>query len=122
DQLWQYHLASGKGEELSGEISRPATGALNLDDVGATRVVDIEFVGEQGGIAGNAGDQVVEIMGHTAGESTDCLQSLGICQTTLEFHSILDVAHHTEAACFVVEGYQSRRDHPLASAAIGSRD
>ena len=101
----------------------------------------LEAILEQAGIAQDAGEQIVEIVGDAAGEHTEALEALVLLDVRFESHALADVGGHhhyaVEASCLgkgrgcpdmKVEGLpvnladQLRGGHGLAAAgAFGER-
>ena len=70
-------LAAAEGEELAGQLGRPLAGALDLLDLAPFGIVRVEAGEEQLAVAGDDGDQVVEVVGDAAGELAHRLHAGG---------------------------------------------
>jgi len=80
------HLLAGERQQLVGQPGGPLGGLLDLPDVVADgrpapagQLPGYLFSGE-GGVVGDDAEQVVEVVGHPAGELAQAFQSLGLVQ------------------------------------------
>ena len=78
-----------EGEELAGELGRPARGAVDLLELGGLAVV---LGAEQRRVAGDDRQQVVEVVRDAAREAPDRLHALRLLQLLLEAPLLGDVA------------------------------
>lgn len=69
-------LAPGKNQQLIREMSRPLGSRFDFFDLFAN--LNVRLHQGQLGIAGNDGQEIVEIMGNAAGQTTDGLHLLGL--------------------------------------------
>ena len=92
EDLRLYHLPAGKGEQPPGQAGRPFAGPFDLPEVllgrfAALRPVRVrrgrEFLGDEGHVVEDHGEQVVEVMGDAASQLAEVLQTLGLLQLGL---------------------------------------
>ena len=90
--LRPYHFPAGEGEQLAGEPGRPFGGQLDLLQVAEGRVPALgpvrsgrggQGLGNERGVVEDHGEQVVEVVGHPAGQLAQVFQSLGLLQLRL---------------------------------------
>ena len=87
---WLDHLAAGESQQLVRQPGSPLSGKLDLLDIRHRRLADpltrrlSQFLGDEGGIAGDNPEQVVEVMRDPAGELPKALQPLRLLDLSLQ--------------------------------------
>ena len=76
--------APGEGEQLTGERRSALRGPLDLREVIGARIAGRQPFGQKIGVVGDDREDVVEVVGHPAGEPAETLEPLGLMQPCLE--------------------------------------
>ena len=87
------HLTAPEGEQLLRQLGGAVGGALDLAQVARELRVVVGTLEQEGRIAGDPGQKVVEVVGDAAGEPPEALELLSAQQLRLEALSVGDVAH-----------------------------
>src|SRR5690606_18124570 len=106
--------------QLPGKLRRARARAQDLSQVGAALVVLGKCVEQQVCVTANAGDQVVEVVGDTACEAAHGLESLALCESSLQSYPVVNVANHCKVTGLAVQLYHSCGEDRLSLAAIGA--
>jgi hypothetical protein len=86
------HLAAAEHEQLAGEGGGAIGRAPDLLDVVADRMVGGQLARGEADAGQDHREQVVEVVGHPAGELADALQALRLGQAVLELGALLGAA------------------------------
>ena len=91
------HLLAPEGEQLL----RQRRGALCrlLDRLHVRPLVGlarVEAAEQEAAVHGDDGQEVVEVVGDTAGEAADCIELLRLVEALLELLAVADVMHHPD--------------------------
>ena len=113
DQLRLQHLPAAEREQLSRERRRALPGRLNLQQIRTQRILLRDLVEDQVAIAENRGQQIVEVVGHSACELTDRLHLLRLAELLFEPAPLRDVASvdHDAADRRIVEAVDADAVH-----------
>ena len=82
---------AAEGQQLAGQPGRAHPGVLNLGDVGLARIVGIVVHQQQLAEAQDHGQQIVEVVGHAAGELSDGFHFLRLLKLLLQGAALGDV-------------------------------
>ncbi len=83
------HLLPAEGEELAGEIGRPLRRLLHEFEIRARRVLGIQAPQQQLDAPNHDREEVIEIVGHAAGEAPDGLELSGLGELVLGLRECL---------------------------------
>ena len=86
------HLLAAEGQELAREVGGALAGAANLGDELAVGIVRVEAVERHLAETDDGGEQVVEVVGHAAGELAHRFHLLRLPELLLEALEVGDVA------------------------------
>ena len=78
------HLHSAEGQQLSGHGNGAVAGFLNLFEAAPLRGFHAAAIEKQVAVAANDGEQIVEVVRHSAGQPADCFHFVGLAKTLLE--------------------------------------
>ncbi len=92
DHLGRDDLLAREGQQLTGQVRGPLGGLDDLLDVGADLRALPQLLEDHVRIARDAGEQVVEVVGHATSELTDRLHLLRLPQLLLQPRALLLVA------------------------------
>jgi hypothetical protein len=81
-----------EGQESRGQIARAHGGEIDFVGHAQQRSLRGEFYLEQFAVAENSDQQVIEIVGHAAGETAYCFHFLGLAELVLEGAAFGDIA------------------------------
>ena len=110
-------LLAAEGQELPRDVGRAVRGALDDLDLAPARVVGAQLAHEHDAPARNHGDEVVEVVSDTAGQTADRLHLLGL-QELLLGHRELVVGR----AKLLVEPRVVHRDGRVVGERLGEID
>ena len=82
-------LAAAERQHLPREIGRPRGGTLDLLDIATPRILGVQAVSDDVGVAEDGGEKVVEVVGDAAGEPPHGLHLLRVAQQPLQLHPLL---------------------------------
>ena len=86
------HLPAAEGEQLLRQLGGAVGSPLDLAEVAAKLDVAVRALEQQRGVAGDPGQQVVEVVGDAAGEPAEALELLRVQQLRLQPLPLGDVA------------------------------
>ena len=86
------YAAAAEGEQLRGEGGGAFCGLADFGEVGICGVVGADAAQGDFAVAGDGGEEVVEVVGNTAGESADGFHFRGVAELGLEEFLLGDVA------------------------------
>ena len=86
------HLAAAEGEQLLRQLGGAVGSALDLAEVAAQLDVAVCSLEQERGVAGDAGEQVVEVVRDAAREPAEALELLRVQELHLEPLPLGDVA------------------------------
>jgi hypothetical protein len=113
------HLPAAKREQLAGECRRALAGLDDLGDVQPPRVVGLDAGLQQLAAAQDDRQQVVEVVGHAAGEPPDRLEPLRQAKLLFELLALGDVAEAADhpGGCRVasVQGHRVHLQPPAGA-------
>src|SRR5439155_8325512 len=119
EDLGLEHLFAGESQELTGESGRAIGG---LQD--RARLLALGTVGQAAEehltVAGDHVQQVVEVVGHAAGQTADRFDLLRLPKLLLELAALRDVTEDGEVTAGKEVG--ARRELQLPDAAVGAHD
>ena len=98
DHLGPQHLLAAEGQELAGEVGGALAGAANLGDELAVGIGRVEAVERHLAEPDDGGEQVVEVVGHAAGELPHRFHLLRLPELLLEPLQLGDVAREADQA------------------------
>ena len=81
---WCQHLLAAEGKELACQCRSALSGLVNLGNLLVRPIVMPEAAEDELTIANDRSQQIVEVVGNTAGQSPYCLQLLGLQKLLLE--------------------------------------
>ena len=91
-------LLPAEREQLSREAGGPVGGLANFGDILVTGVAGAQIFEEQVRVAGDRGENVVEVVSDPAREPADRFHFLRLAQLLLELHALGDIAADAEDA------------------------
>ena len=106
DDAWLDHLLAREGQQLSGQSDRASSRSYDLVEV--LVLFDRQLLLGEAGEAEDHGEDVVEVMGHAAGEATHRVHLLGLEELALEVLALGDVddrANHAARDASFVAGH-----------------
>ena len=96
--LERQHLAPAEGQELPGQGRRPLAGGQDLRQRTTKRILGPHLVQHERGAPVDDGEQVVEIVGHAAGQAADPFHLVGLPELIFELFVLRDIDEESDGA------------------------